>query len=316
MSAAHIVLLGPQRPKPQAGAVLRALGVDGPVATITAGWQEWESDDEALRGALGLETVPLHLYARAERVWAADPELRAAHRQVQDDLRAVRELYARQLARAGDTWIELLEADGPERILGPERDAALAAVRRLDAHHLARIDGLQDEFRERFRPGERDTVARERAEIARALGSAGAVLVEGGHVAVLANRIGMFDLAHALTTEPLAARPLIGCAAGAMALCERVVLFNDSPAIGRGHAEVGLRGLGLVPGVVVLPDARARLRLDDAARMRRLSLRLAPDRCALLDPGDRLDWDGERLTGSGGRYIDLDGRVAGWERAA
>lgn len=311
MSAAHIVLLGPQRPASHVGDVVREMGVQGPVATITAGWQEWESDDAALRAALGVDAVPLHLYARAERVWAGDAELRDAHRQVQDDLRAIRELYARQLARAGDTWIELLEAEGPDRILGPERDAALDAIRRLDAHHLDRIADVQAEFHERLRPGERTSVARERGELLQALGSVGAVVIEGGHVAVLANRIGMFDLVEALATKPL-----IACAGGAMVLCRRIVLFNDAPAIGRGHAEVGLPGLDLVRGVVVLPNARARLRLDDEARMRRLSLRLAPERCALLDPGDRLEWDGARVTGPGGRYIDLDGRVAGWERAA
>ena len=307
----RVVLLGPQRHGPPVGEVVRDLGAAGPVATITAGWQEWEPEDEALAIALERTMLPLRLHARAERVWAADPELREAHNRMQSELRTLRSLYAKQLARAGDTWIELLDADGPDRILGPERQAALEAIRRLDAHHLGRIEELQTEFRETMRPLERDAVVRERAEIGRSLDEAGTVVVEGGHVAVIYNRIGLFGLAEALATKPL-----VGCAGGAMVLCERIVLFNDAPAIGRGHAEVGLPGLGLVPGVVALPDARGRLRLDDARRMRRLAVRLAPARCALLDPGDRLDWDGRSLVGRGGNYIGEQGEIVPWERAA
>ena len=36
------VLLGPQRFMTTAGTALRSLGVDGPVATINAGWEERE----------------------------------------------------------------------------------------------------------------------------------------------------------------------------------------------------------------------------------------------------------------------------------
>lgn len=311
MNEPRVVLLGPQRPVSQLGDVVRELGVAGPVATITAGWQEWESEDAELRALLGRAMQPVHLYARAERAWAADSELREAHRRMQSDLRLVRSLYARQLERAGEAWIELLDTDGPERLLGPEREAALDAIRRLDAHHLRRIEEVQAEFRDRVRPLEREAVARERAEIVGELDEAKVVVIEGGHVAVLSNRIGLFELAPLFATKTL-----IGCSAGAMLLCERIVLFNDAPAIGRGHAEVGLPGLGVVRDLVVLPDAHRRLRLEDPARMRRLALRFAPARCALLDSGDRLDWDGRAVSGRGGRYVGDDGAVAPREWAA
>jgi hypothetical protein len=307
----RIVLLGPQAERPTLGSVVRDLGIDGPVAAITAGWQEWESDLGGMHSQVGDRLLPLSLYARAERVWAADPELRDAHRGMQADLRALQILYGRQLERAGEAWIELLGADGPQRLVGPERAAALEAIQRLDARHLVRIDELRDEFRSRLRPLERDAVHRERAEILHDLERASLVVIEGGHVAVLYNRLDLFDLAGAL-----ADKTLIGCAGGGMLLCHRVVLFNDAPAIGRGHAEVGLPGLGLLPGVVALPDAGRRLRLDDAARMRRLALRVAPDRVVLLDPGDRLDWDGVALAGSGSRRVEDDGTLTPWGHAA
>jgi len=307
----HVVLLGPQFHHPTVGATLRELDIVGPVATITAGWQEWESEDAALNRQLGGTSVPLRLYQRSERVWEADPELRAAHRSMQDDLRALHGLYARQLEPAAQTWVDLLDADGPDHLLQPERDAALQAIQRLDAHLLQRIGEVRADFEEQTHVRERPAIAREREEISEALARVQTVVVEGGHVAALLNRILLFDVADMLT-----GKNLLGCAGGAMLLCRRVILYNDDPAIGRGHSEVALPGLGFGPGIVALPDAAVRLRLDDPRRMRRLALRLAPDRCALLDPGARLHWDGREWTGLGALGVGSDGSVAAWERAA
>jgi hypothetical protein len=52
-----IVLLGAQRFDPTLGALVAEHGVDGPVATITAGWQERESDDQELHEHLGRQAV-------------------------------------------------------------------------------------------------------------------------------------------------------------------------------------------------------------------------------------------------------------------
>lgn len=307
----RVVLLGPQAAKPTLGAVVNDLGVKGPVAVITAGWQEWESDLDGIGSQLGKRVVPLRLYERAEAIWRADEELRDAHRAMQSDLRHIRDLYSRQLDRAADAWMELLDTKGPEHIVEPERGLALEAIHRLDAHHVRRIQEVQADFRERLHPTARPAVAKARAEILRELQGCETVVVEGGHAAVLHNRIMLFDL-----VDELRARTVIGCAAGAMVLCDRVVLYNDSPAIGRGNAEVGLPGFGLVPGVVALPDATARLRLADTERMRRLALRFAPAQCVLLDPGDRADWDGTGLSGSKGRTVGDDGTLRPLGRAA
>lgn len=307
----RVVLLGPQAEKPTLGEVVADLGVEGPVAVVTAGWQEWESDLTGIHSQLGDRVVPLRLYERAEAVWEADPELREAHRSAQADLRRIRELYARQLDRAAEAWMELLDLEAPERLVGPERDGALEAIQRLDRRHIERVLEVRADFDQRLRPTERPAVVHALQEIRSELEGCRAVVIEGGHAAVLYNRIALFDLVDALRS-----RTVIGCAAGAMILAERVVLYNDAPAIGRGNAEVGLPGFGLVPGVVALPDASRRLRLDDDRRMRRLCLRLAPDRCVLLDPGDRLDRVGERFRADGARLVRTDGRLTEWERAS
>lgn len=307
--AASATLLGP-RSGGELAEVLSGFPTGGPIAAITAGWQEWESDDGALRSEAGREVVNLELYARAERIWVADPELREAHRAVQSDLKLLQTLHRRRLSLAADSWLALLDTDGPERVVGPERDAALRTIQDLDEQHLGRIVEMRSDFAARVRLDERDSVARERAEVWRLLDSASGVLVEGGHVAVLLNRIRLFGLQDALVRHDV-----VGRSAGAIVLCERAMLYHDAPAIGRGHAEVGMPGLGRVPGIVALPDASRRLNLDDPKRMRRLAVRVAPLRCAILDAGDRVVWDGTRLSGPG-RVVSAEGALIGWEEAA
>ncbi len=311
MKDRRIVLLGPQRTEPTVGAVVRDLGISGPVATITAGWQEAEPEDAALQAELGGDTLPLRLYERAERVWDEDPELSAAHRAMQSDLRRLRELYNRRLASAADAWIELLQTRGPERLLGPERAAALEAIRALDAHHLARIREMRSEFEEGYAPLERTAVARQRAELKADLARVSSIVIEGGHAAVLHNRIALFGVETLLQNKTV-----LACSAGAMVISERVVLYNDAPPRGPGHAEVALPGFGLAPGVFVLPHARQRLKLDDAARMKRLADRLAPSRGALLEAGARLSWDGARWQGNLTLEVAGSGEVRPWENAA
>ncbi len=311
MTNRPVALLGPQFHAPTVGAVLHDLGVSGPVATITAGWQEREDEDGQLMAQLAGRGVRLHLHGRGEHVWAEDPELQAEHRAMQNDLRMLRGLYNRQLEPAGQAWLDLLELDRPEHLIAPERAAALAAIQRLDAHLLARIERVRADFDTRTRLLQRPAVARQRSELARQLRGVDAVVIEGGHVAVILNRIALFGLA-----ELMADKVLVGCSAGAMALCRRVVLYNDQPAIGRGHAEVALPGLGFAPGVVALPSATERLRTDDPGRMLRLSRRLAPERCVLLDEGARLVWDGTAWSGGGARGVLDDGTVHDWDRAA
>lgn len=311
MTPPAVVLLGPQYHAPTAGAALRDLGLRGRAATITAGWQEREAEDEALERQLPSGSVPLRLYERALRVWDADSELRDAHQEMQADLRTVRGFYHRQLEAAASVWVGLLEAEAPERLLGPEREAALEAIQRLDAHLLERVGEIRAAFEAGTHLLERKAVRVERAAITELLRGIEAVVIEGGHVAVLLNRMSLFGM-HELIKDKV----IVGCAGGAMALCRRIVLYDDSPAIGRGHAEVALPGLGFALGVVALPDAAARLRHDDPQRMLRLSRRLAPETCVLLDEGGRLVWDGRSWSGVDARLVLPDGTLRLWESAA
>jgi hypothetical protein len=89
-------------------------------------------------------------------------------------------------------------------------------------------------------------------------------------------------------------RPVIAWSAGAMALCERIVLFHDTPPQGSACAEVMEAGFGAVPDLVALPHARMRLDVGDERNVQLWARRFAPALCALLDDGARLDWNGAR----------------------
>jgi hypothetical protein len=134
------------------------------------------------------------------------------------------------------------------------------------------------------------------------------VAFAGGHVAALLNRLRLFDVA-----SVVGERPIVAWSAGAMALSERIVLFHDSPPWGAGNAEVLDHGLGLCPGVLPLPHARRRLRLQDPRRVDLLVRRFAPLRCVGLDEGSKLRgrgavWAGEPVW-SGDRVQILDLQV-------
>ena len=58
----RVILLGPQR-RPTVDTALRLLGtLDGPAATVTAGWQEREADDGELSRRLGGRDTNLEFY--------------------------------------------------------------------------------------------------------------------------------------------------------------------------------------------------------------------------------------------------------------
>jgi peptidase E len=284
-----IVLLGPQRLKPTLAGAVAEVGVEGPIATITAGWEEREQEtDELARhletaGAPKASVVNLRLYGRAEELLLADPAVLKGWRERRARLRELHALYAMRLSHAMRALRALAQRNGSEDLLRAEREDALATVRALDAHHLRRVHEVQQEADDRMRVHEHETIGRHRAEIAEHVRTAAAVAIAGGNVAILLNRMRLFALAPALE-----GRPLFAWSAGAMALGEQVVLFHDRPPQGAGHPELLGAGLGLVRGILPLPHARRRLRLDDRERVAGFARRFAPFACVALDDGCRL----------------------------
>lgn len=286
-----VTLLGPQFREPNLKFALRELGIAGPLVAITAGWQEREGENDELRAHVEVPVTDLQLYARTERVFARDPELQTAHRRRQARLREMQDLYRLRLDHAKDAARELLALDGDPDVLRSARRASLGALRALDREHLRAIDREHAAFRRDLRPQQRASVVPHIDELRRLIETAAAVLIAGGHVAVLANRLRLFDL-----RRLIGAKPVIAWSAGAMAISERIVLFHDHPPQGAGNAEVFDSGLGLLAGVVPLPQAQTRVALHDSERLMLFARRFAPARCVTLDDGSILHWEEDVLT--------------------
>lgn len=290
-----VVLLGPQRFDPTLGEAVRELGIEGPIATITAGWQERELEDGELHEHLGKRTINLKLYARTDDVWKRDHELRAAHRARQDRLRHKQDFYRIRLEHELDAAFVIQKRKAPAEILDEEQHASVRALRELDDAHLEQVRAERERFDAHWRPYEREAIARHREELREIIRNAGAVAIAGGHVATLLNRLELFGMA-----ALLAGKPLFAWSAGAMAISERVVLFHDDPPQGPGAAEVLDRGMGLVQGVVPLPHPDQRLRLGDRERVGLLARRFAPALCFTFRNRTRIT-----CTGSG--FVDAHG---------
>lgn len=268
-----IVLCGPQHPEPTIAATLRRLDVRGPVALVAAGLQERESDTAAIP-PLGVPSVNLKLHARADVVFGSDPELAAAYKERQTQLRLMQDFYRVRLDHAHAAARAISVRHVAPAVLAAERQVSLDVLRRLDQDHVERTAAMHAEFAARWQPHERTSVARHRKKLAATIATTDALVIAGGQIATLLNRLRLFGV-----LDLVGDRPIVAWSAGAMVLTERVILFHDFPPHGEPIAELLDAGFGLVKDVVALPDPRVRLALDDRDRVGELAQRFAPAAC-------------------------------------
>src|SRR5262249_14764920 len=155
---AIIVLLGPQG-EAAAGQTLGELGLGGPVALITAGWQERESEDQELVQKLGVPAVNLRLHGRSEQLYARHAELLSAHAAPQALLRHMQDFYRVRLEYADDAARAIAVRHVEPELLTYERQVSLETLRQLDEEHLKRCRSIQTEFALRWRLAERASLA-------------------------------------------------------------------------------------------------------------------------------------------------------------
>lgn len=117
------------------------------------------------------------------------------------------------------------------------------------------------------------------------------------------NRLRLFGL-----DRQLRSKNIIAWSAGAMVLCDHIVLFHDRMPQGRRDPEIVGVGMGLLPDIVLLPDAKGRLRAKDLVRIKLFSRRFAPASCMTLDNGSLLLFENETLRDSdAAKRITRDG---------
>jgi hypothetical protein len=298
-----VTLLGPQR-RPSLQHVVRELSPGTTFAAVTAGWRERESDDAELHELLGGRAVNLSLHRRWLEVLDRDPEYANAEREHEAALAELRQLYLVQLDHALRAAYEVAQRkEGRPRLREGALNDGLEVVRLIDEQHLIRVRSLQLAFFDAWQPQEREAVAEHREEVQRLLGGVDALVVAGGHVGELAKVLHLFHVA------PCVPGRVIAWSAGAMALTERLVLFHDHLPHGVAQSEVFGEGLGVIRGLVLLPHARRRLRVDDLVRMSVLSRRFAPVRCLVLDDEVRIDLPAAGPLPQHARVVADDGRI-------
>jgi hypothetical protein len=262
------------------------------VALLTPGWRHDEDEIEPITSHVGREVRHLRLYRTMEQILARDDVLRTAYRGRQRRVLAYKDVYRISL-RATLTAVRELRphvASDPE-MYGPDLDDAFTALRMVDKRLLARLDALTAAHADVARPWEDfELVAAARERFIAQLDGVGAVLLAGGHVAVLRNRLRMFGLQSVIHELHARGTPLFVWSAGAMALTDLIVLFYDDPPEGHGEAEVLSRGFGMLPGAVFLPHARLRLDLQDPVRVGIFARRFQRWACLGLEPGAWLTW--------------------------
>jgi hypothetical protein len=302
-------LLGPQRFLTTAGAVVRGLGVDGPVATITAGWEDREGDDGELDAVLEGRSRNLRLYERMLRVLEGDEAVAASILELRDAVDDLAGAYSSRLQFALDAAYAVRRRRGREDVIAASFSDAVDSVRRLDTWYLDEVRALYGEAYARGAIERSELYAQHRQEIVDLLSSCEILAIAGGHVGMLLRTMQFFGV------QPPGDMPVVAWSAGAMVLTRIVVLFNDfAPA--KPAAEVWDRGLDRVSGIVALPHARRRLHLDDRIRMELLARRFEGSTCLLLDDGAkiRVGCDGSLPTGA--RVVRPDGTVGLVETAA
>jgi hypothetical protein len=304
-----LILLGPQPGYRTLRLALQRLKPAGPVAVVTAGWEEEELDERnlaPLMEALPPDSINLQLFQRSEELFAADPEVIAMMRERQDELRLLRDVYRIRLEHALDAYRQIGNFSDERVGLEAERQSAMEMVRLLDRQYFLRTSQIIDKWEDRLNTGSRPEVVRHRREIGRILADVCAVVVSGGHAGIILNRLKLFGI-----DEMAGHLPLVAWSAGAMALAGQIVFFHDRPPQGKGDAELLRAGIGLFHEFLPLPDARRRLRLDDADRVAMFARRFEGFQCVVMDDHTIMDRNRGRWHVSAGTMrLDERGRLS------
>lgn len=301
------LVLGPQRPDIYLGtATERLVPKDARIAVISAAWQEAEGDLGDIQQVMDNPLHELGLYQRADTVFAKDDALKSAYRLRQDQLKKQQRLYRMRLRQLTIAARSILKIDGDPVLIADERRHAISQLRALDRHHLNQISKISARFEDTFRLENSSLLADNVAELEEELSRCEYVLLTGGNVVVLINRLKLFGLGPLLKNKNI-----IGLSAGAMVLTNRIVLFHDRLPQGRRDAEVMCKGLGLISDTVLLPNARQRIRKTEAVRSSLFSRRFSPATCLTLDNNSQLLFQGGKVLHSDRvQHVSREGKFA------
>ncbi|MDP1560769.1 MAG: hypothetical protein Q8M16_05175 [Pirellulaceae bacterium] len=301
-----LVLLGQQREVPRLNSVLERLKVDGPVGLVSAGWEEDEDDDQWVRDAIDAPVINSQLYSLADQLFQQDPQVIELLRERQDRLREFREINELQTEHlcvvARELWQRL---DVHAGALGPLQQT-IGQLQAVDQSYLEAVTTIIVEYEQRIAPKERPSILEYRRQVLERLQDCQALLIAGGHVGVLLNRLNLCRLLQNIQ------RPIVAWSGGAMALGERVYFYDQFLPHTKREVELSRRGMSLFTGAQVFPRANQRLQLHDQRELGLLARRMT-SQCLLLNERSEINWSASgELHATDVLYADDLGQIKEW----
>lgn len=166
--------------------------------------------------------------------------------------------------------------------LSRELRHALATLEANDDHLVDLLDEIEQRVFDgvglAYDPAWR--AARERLE--RRILEANAIILFGGHLDLLLDALRFFRLREALAEALRRGTTLVAMSAGAMVLCERVIIYDDF-ATRRRDFQLYDRGLALVRDIQLFPHCMERIQTDDPDNLAYLARRFRHHACVGLN---------------------------------
>ena len=287
-----IHILGPQRGAPLLPDIIHGQYPQAKIAVISAGWRHEESQLRPLARDLQRPLELLPLYQWFDELGKTEPELSNEHALRQKRIKSYKDTYRLKL----QFGMEFLDAIRKKQARSPElymEDVLNAhqAIQQIDMEAIERIGRIRDSFPNLAQPWLHPSAQPFYDEIKETLDACDVLLITGGHVAILRNRMFFFGCQALLKDFLDQGKTIIAWSAGAMSLCDQIVLYYDDPPDGSGNSEVLDTGMGLIPHVLFFPHAQQRLRTEDTKRMRDLAQRFSQFQCITLEKETHLTFD-------------------------
>ena len=326
------------------------------VLLVTAAWGEREHDEASVKRALngiGLPSrfedgfdrnlVNLSLLHEVRALTRTAPNLAAAWTEERRVAEMARSFYLEHNAHLIQLFRQALAA-------GKREDATLTVARlaatrgheggenRLRRYALAcqlrqaldtleanddHLVGLLDEIEQRafdaaglaYDPAWRAAQGR----LERRILAANSIILFGGHLDLLLDALRFFRLRDALGEALRRGTQIVAMSAGAMVLCERVIIYDDH-ATKRRDFQLYDRGLALVRDIQLFPHCMERIQTDDPDNLAYLARRFRHHACVGLNQRSFLlfELDPRRARSFGGQdcvfVFDPEGRKISYHK--
>jgi len=286
-----IHILGPQREAPTLPKIIHEQYSEAKIAVISAGWRHEESELRPLARDLKRPLELLPLYQWFDELGQQEPALSQEHSLRQKQIKSYKESYRLRLKFGMDFLSEIKKRHkrNPD-LYTTDLQEAQSEISNIDENVIRRLNHIRNDYPNLLTPWKHPSSEPFHQEIKETLDTCDVLLITGGHVAILRNRMFFFGCTQLLRDFLEAGKTIIAWSAGAMTLCDQIVLYYDDPPEGEGIAEVLDTGCSLIPNALFFPHARQRLHLDDDLRIAALAKRFHNYQCLTLEKNTHLIW--------------------------